>query len=460
MSRRRDFFDACFGLRPLRVPKEPFPVKFMNVDLDGKSRSVTVASWKQHLLGPLHRCLYDAVSRRDWLLRGKASRNRFPDFVRKKGEVFVSGDYESATDNLPLEVAEAILDAARERSVEIPAQIWEFAKHSLRAAVHYPDGVARIQLRGQLMGNLLSFPLLCLQNYAAFRWCVEDVRVPVRVNGDDIVFRSDREVARRWMDNVSALGLTLSRGKTLVSASVFSLNSTFFRARDSGVRHLPVLRGAILSRQVDVPHSLAPGLLSFCEGFRGESRIRAEVLYLRWRRKWLTACGRSLLRDLGFKVSPEALIRSGLAGREAFFLDCLPCPLPMDQKRMGVPTLPEGWRRVEVLPSRGARRRQREAEASFMSILTDRAWESAPVPERTLARSTWRCAVRGSLAATYRWHRSALKKWNRLRGCFRAVAKAFRAVPVSVVFAFEAPRQVKKVWAGVPDCVPRPGLGI
>lgn len=459
VRRRRDFFDACFGLRPLREPKGPFPVKFMNVELDGKSRSVTVASWKQHLLGPLHRCLYDAVSRKRWLLRGKASRNRFSgDFARRKGEVFVSGDYESATDNLPLSVAEAILMAARELSVEVPDQIWDYALHSLRSSVQYPDGVARVQLRGQLMGNLLSFPLLCLQNYAAFRWCVGDRKIPVRINGDDIVFRSDREIAQHWMDNVSALGLTLSRGKTLVSSSVFSLNSTFFRAREFGVDLIPVLRGAILARQVDVPHALSPGLRSFCEGFRGEARTRAEVLYLCWQKKWLTACGRSLLRDLHMVVSTEALIRSDLMRREAYFLQCTPCPLPMDQKRMGAATIPDGWRRVSVSSSRGALRRQREAEACFFSILTDRAWAGVGlVTEKRLCRGTWDQAVAGSLNSSFRWWSTRQKRWNRLRGEFRLTAKRFR-LSLSSVFAFEAPKPEKKVWAGVPDVAVRPGL--
>lgn len=457
VGRRVDFLEASFGLRPFRCPSE-FRTRFMNVELDGKSRSVTVASATQHLLGPLHRCLYDAVSRRPWLLRGEAKKTKFTDFFSVEGEVFVSGDYESATDNLSLEVAEVILDELRVLSDEIPSSIWDFARLSLRAVIEYPDGTTAHQVRGQLMGNLLSFPLLCLQNYIAFRWCVGSSwrKIPVRINGDDIVFRAGREVADGWMDTVSALGLKLCRGKTLVSKSIFSLNSTFFRATRLSVLSVPVLRSSVLGRDVSVPHGLGPGLRTFRAGFVGEARVRAECIYLRWRDKQFSACGRSVLRDLHAPVDPESLVRVGWGRREAFYLDCPPCPLPLDQLRLGRPSLPEGWSRVPVSNHRGQRRRQRCAQESFFGLLSDQAWNLPPVSSRSLQRGTWRETMMGSLLSSWRWWRTRSRRWEKLRGEFRLVAKRFRC-RLSLLWQYDEGRRVKKVWAG--GRCDRPGLG-
>jgi hypothetical protein len=54
-----------------------------------------------------------------------------------------------------------------------------------------------LESEGHLMGNLLCFVLLCLENYCAFRW-VFGPEVPVRINGDDIVFRAKEEDYKKW----------------------------------------------------------------------------------------------------------------------------------------------------------------------------------------------------------------------------------------------------------------------
>jgi len=327
--------------------------------------------------------------------------------------------------------------------------------------VEYPDGDVREQVRGQLMGNLLSFPLLCLQNRIAYVWCVRGFpgwyRNPVLINGDDIVFRSTAEVARVWMDRVSTLGLRLCRGKTLVSASVFSLNSTFFRGLRQRVKLLPVLRGAVLARQVEVPHALAPGLSTFCKGFVGEARVRSEVVYLRWREEQFAALGRSVLRDLRVKVSPEALARVGWMRREAFFLECPPCPLPLDAVRLGVPSLPEGWVRVPLARTRAQRRIQRESQAVFHRLLVSRAWLEVPVTRKKLARLTWAGATEGSLRCLWIWHRTRARNWNLLPPFLRVVAKRFR-YPLDRVWAYRPKEKVRMVWCGGQPCSPGVGL--
>lgn len=105
-----------------------------------------------------------------------------------------------------------ILEAARAESSSVPDVVWELAFDSLHAFVEYPDGSRHAMVRGQLMGNLLSFPLLCLQNYIAWRWCFRGAwkSIPVRINGDDIVFRTSRARYQQWAGTVRQLGLRLS----------------------------------------------------------------------------------------------------------------------------------------------------------------------------------------------------------------------------------------------------------
>nr|WOZ03709.1 RNA-dependent RNA polymerase [Ustilaginoidea virens botourmiavirus virus 9] len=463
LGARKDFILACLGKDPSvyrRILPTEFVARFQNVQLDGKSRSVTIADGVQHLLGPLHRCLYDSVSGKDWLLRGEAKTGKFRDFVSVPGEVFVSGDYESATDYLPLEVAVVILEAARAESSSVPDVVWELAFDSLHAFVEYPDGSRHAMVRGQLMGNLLSFPLLCLQNYIAWRWCFKGAwkSIPVRINGDDIVFRTSRARYQQWAGTVRQLGLRLSLGKTLVHGSVFSLNSTFFRALRRGQPVLiPVVRAAVLSRPCEVPHSIGAGLATFARGFVGESRVRLEVLYLRRRSRHVTACGRSVLRDLRVPASPEAIRRLGWMKREAFFLSLPPCPLPVDFTRLGLTSLPSGWWREPLSGERARRRRQRQAEEGFYSLLVSRAWEEC-VPYKVLSRLVWdRTRSSGRLVSWRWWRRNqrGRRGW-RVRGRFHVpscprVYREFSSLlrlSVDPVWSFVPPPRERRVWCG------------
>nr|UJQ92006.1 MAG: putative RNA-dependent RNA polymerase [Magoulivirus sp.] len=446
LGRRPAFLKQCLGVDPIPEARDPFRVSFMNVELDGKSRSVTVAPGYQHLLGPAHRVLYDALSREKWLLRGEATPSKLSRIVHGTG-VYVSGDYEAATDNLPHSVARCILRAARSLSRSIPRDVWDLAESSLDATITYPDGTDVAMTCGQLMGNLFSFPLLCLQNYIAFRYFTRDEGIPVLINGDDIVFRAPREVSNRWMQGVGSLGLRLSPGKTLVSESFFSLNSAFFFATGSKARRIPVLRPALLCRENPAPSGLGGGCRTFARGFRGEAKIRADTLYLRWRSREFAALGRSVLRDLHAGVEPEALVRAGVAKREAFYLSVgLPNPLPLDQVRLGRSTVPDGWVRVSrPRGSRKERRQERAVESVLLARLSDLAWVEKPTSLRALGSQTWRAAVAGSHASSFRWWLGHRNNWKRRRGLFRAVAKRFRS-DLSLLWSWRAGEKERKVW--------------
>lgn len=227
--------------------------RVMVLEDGGKKRIVTVATYLQHALLPLHMLLYDHISRKSWLLRGDAKLSAMDGLKRSRDaveEVFVSGDYEAATDNFNSSHSELLLREISKYSTHVPRSIWEVAFKSLTGLLSH-DGVLYAQRNGQMMGNFLSFPLLCITNYFGVYMALGSKRARqlaregrLKINGDDIVFRCTIAEFQRWKSAVEDCGLVLSLGKTLVNKRLFSLNSTFFLAGFTSVTLVQTLRSA------------------------------------------------------------------------------------------------------------------------------------------------------------------------------------------------------------------------
>jgi hypothetical protein len=381
------FQDLCLGEGSL--PTE-YPVRYSVVKTGGKNRGVTVASGYAAVLGPLHRLLYDHLCNEKWLLRGEAKGRRFSSFQKKEGEVFVSGDYESATDNLSLSVTEMILSRILSRARFIPDSIRRYAMLSLRAEIHYPGGRVVSQQRGQLMGNFLSFPLLCLQNYLAFRFSIPR-DVPLRINGDDIVFRCRPEEYERWRKNVGAAGLTLSAGKTMVRQTIFSLNSAFFVARRSHVRDIPVVRSSMLVASEGLPSSNC--LMKFQRGWKGEARRLVGGLWLRCFSSKIRATGRSVWQ-LGYGADASQLHTAGLVDRESYLLGSkgsLPLckPLPTPPHDFSDPGEGKEWSFFRG-PLFCSASEEAEWDEQHQSWCRDRRWKSVPRTGEDARALRWR----------------------------------------------------------------------
>jgi hypothetical protein len=307
------------------------PSRVTSVETGGKHRVISVGDVDLNLFRPLHSSIYNRLSTFPWLLRGKEKPTSFKEFTQRPGEFFVSGDYESATDNLNSEVQQTMLSLILDNSCAVPKGILESAGSTLsmmmyvRGADGSPEPAVR-QRRGQLMGNLLSFPLLCLVNYLAFRYYTKTKfsrdGVPVRVNGDDIVFRSTPEVYRRWFDGVVGSGLVLSKGKTMVHSTFFSLNSSLFMSRRDRVKGVPFLRSTAFgySARDGGVESLRGRFDSFCPFFTGRRKEYLRVQWLKWNRNWIVASRRSLSRGLGLNVNESEVRSAGLWTRECFYL--------------------------------------------------------------------------------------------------------------------------------------------
>lgn len=207
----------------------------------GKSRVVTMQSaGVKRLLSPVHECLYDFVSSRDWIVRGEFSEEHALRLVEdsREGEFCISGDFSSATDNFDPALSFAVAcEVARSRFLS-PEE-----KECIRGSFDpenlvFVDSQGRVgrAYRGQMMGNKLSFPLLCLINRAV--WNIShQLRVnysgikkrrAVLINGDDIAFFGDSSFFETWKSVVSHYGMVLNLEKTGFSPLYIELNSKSF----------------------------------------------------------------------------------------------------------------------------------------------------------------------------------------------------------------------------------------
>lgn len=330
------------------VPKQRGVSRVQAIETGGKWRIVSIPPRVDNCLRPLHKAMYSHLSRFSWCLRGDAKANRFKDFSPVEGEVFVSGDYESATDNLNSDLQVAIMEELLNRASTVPRGIAEHAIQTYRSALVYGSGPGRrtvVQARGQLMGQLTSFPMLCLVNYITFRYSIRRP-VPVRINGDDIVFRATPDEFARWERNVAKGGLKLSVGKTMVHSRAFTLNSTPFWACASGARLVGFIRPKALfpqGSQSDRLVSLNGRFYSACAGFGGSRKSVVRRAFVLLNQNSIHLGRRSLTRGYGLAVDRGMLHDVGMWHRELFYLEQVDEPrLPLLDKG----GLPKGWAQI------------------------------------------------------------------------------------------------------------------
>nr|UUW21026.1 MAG: RNA-dependent RNA polymerase [Hangzhou botourmia-like virus 5] len=370
---REGFVESCLVNTKYRRPGAS---RLCSVFTGGKWRKITVPSGEQSLLRPLHNSIYDHISRFDWLLRGKESPSRFKHFTTKVGEIFVSGDYESATDFLNTEVSKTVLSQILMRSRSVPNGIRRMAMDSLSLPVSLvrDDGTSRTvqQNSGQMMGYLLSFPLLCIINYITFKYAVPR-DVPVKINGDDIVFRGTQSEFNRWSSVVGESGLILSVGKTLVDRRFFTLNSCLFYSESNAVKAVPFLRSTALFPKSNDPESVMGingRFRSFCPNYSGSNREMLRIAFLKLNRSLIDATRRSVSRGLGLPVTFPIIVKSGLWIRESWYLSLekeRPIPAPFScwsNKPVGFKFLRVPERTKEI----------RESEEGLASAFVEAAW--------------------------------------------------------------------------------------
>jgi hypothetical protein len=399
---------------------------------DGKWRVVTAAPSAAVVLRPLHDLIYDRISKEDWLLRGSALPESFSNFHCRADEVFVSGDYQSATDNLRVEVAEEILGTILRSCTHVPLSVQRVAFGSLRSLLEVDGGETFVQARGQLMGSYLSFPLLCLQNYLAFKYLVRR-DVPVKINGDDIVFRCYPAEFKVWADGLGELGLTLSAGKTMVRRRFFSLNSTYFQARPHrAVKFVPVVRASLFWKPIEDAMSLTGRMNVVAQGFGPQRAFDLRVGLLRRFASKLSCTQRSLTRGLGMDLSEREITAAGFAARGRFYLS-FPRESRPPSKACVSGALPRGWVRVPSFFSE-------KDDPGFGLALARHCWRTAT--QQLSSDDYWEVVRRG----TCKYQTQDLERGRKLLGvrsctCRLTCACSHAVIPLPL-------REMRRWWFG------------
>jgi hypothetical protein len=172
--------------------------------------------------------------------------------------VWVSGDYSGATDEIDIRLTRAchklMMDRFRQSNRELSSDLVEQYVLTLDSCIEphvvsYPknlvddepeEGAPDLrpcrQLNGQLMGSTLSFPILCIVNFCV-AWLalfphVQDYRkIPILVNGDDILFRCRESQYTTWCDHIKNAGFRRSVGKNFAHVDKIFINSQPWIAR-------------------------------------------------------------------------------------------------------------------------------------------------------------------------------------------------------------------------------------
>lgn len=128
---------------------------------------------------------------------------------------------------------------------------------------HYTGEFLIEQENGQLMGNPISFVILCLANLGLYLYdtreiCTDPDRLTdihnkmnsVKINGDDKLFYAPRSFCEKVKDNGAGMGLANSPGKSYIHPIYANINSQSFHApRDGTVRMIPFLNTGLYFNQ-------------------------------------------------------------------------------------------------------------------------------------------------------------------------------------------------------------------
>jgi hypothetical protein len=156
-------------------------------------------------------------------------------------EILFSGDYQSATDLLRSWASETVCRRLAENlnlfDIERELFLDSLTRHNIEDPKSNKKNLKfKKQQRGQLMGSITSFPILCIINATVCRWALEVSgnrpmslkQTRMLINGDDIAAKAKKSFYQIWRDLITTVGLKESIGKTFVSQNFVELNSTNF----------------------------------------------------------------------------------------------------------------------------------------------------------------------------------------------------------------------------------------
>jgi hypothetical protein len=249
-----------------------------------KTRSITKSSPQvQFCLKPIQKWMHTTL--RQLRVTQLIGTPLTPEYINElfetlpEGNCIVSGDYKAATDNLKSWASEEVGDSLFriiaeefEEDGSLPSKFISrlktiFISSLTRHVFLDPEGgPQRHQTNGQLMGEISSFPVLCLVNMAICRFAKEkaeeklylikprkgfhkDSVMKLGINGDDCIF--DGPIGRIrpiWESFAKMVGLESSIGKTYFSRKYCTVNSRVFFREDDNLpwREIPFINFGLL----------------------------------------------------------------------------------------------------------------------------------------------------------------------------------------------------------------------
>jgi len=173
-----------------------------------------------------------------------------PDLLRD--EEYLSGDFEGATDNVHSWASDCVADELAD-VLDIGQTERKLFRESLTGHL-YPQP----QRRGQLMGSITSFPVLCIINATATRWSIEIaeekelslLECKMLINGDDVAVKAHKRLYGVWRPVTRLFGLIESVGKTFSSENFVEINSRQFRRITHTETTIDIERKVITQREI------------------------------------------------------------------------------------------------------------------------------------------------------------------------------------------------------------------
>jgi hypothetical protein len=216
---------------PAYPPVGPLPVRVEPVPEPLKVRVITAGIGDTFCLKPLQRAMWLALGDFEQFCLTHGT-NRLEGAINRiyegsdPGDVWISGDYSAATDSFSIEGSKALMEGILESINHEPTKRWAMKELSPHLLVYPKDSglTPVLQKSGQLMGSLLSFPLLCLLNDCTAEFSGLSPSKYL-INGDDILMRSQPELYPVWKEQVREFGLDLSAGKNYIHPRFGTVNS-------------------------------------------------------------------------------------------------------------------------------------------------------------------------------------------------------------------------------------------
>jgi len=268
-------FKAKLGELPLdRVVALPEPLKVRTITVGSAELYFAAKPLQQALWGHIGRFsqfslvkeplapyhLHELIRQEIVLMRKLKQNLLFTDFV--------SGDYKAATDGLDIHYSKEALKPFMDNAIKLFPELADYfkavapalAEHELRYEISNAEADRFIdqlesrnvkftysvddditifcveQRNGQLMGSPLSFPILCIVNLVSYWRSLEIYTtkrikfqdLPVKVNGDDILFRSNPKHYAIWKEQIEFVSFTLSLGKNYIHKNLLTVNSVMY----------------------------------------------------------------------------------------------------------------------------------------------------------------------------------------------------------------------------------------